>query len=185
MKWTFPILAALWVFSPVALAPAQEGNKTETEHLVIIWSEGTIRSEIETAKTKGERFYSAIRDILGHEPESKITIRLRGAAEQPNGRRGYPHVDSWGRINLFRFEPSGRSYFSALAHEMVHSFRFRRSQQVDWFFEEGFAEFVARASIHRMRDSRGTDFPLSWQPDSGLPMAKIFHWLNYAAGTRL
>jgi hypothetical protein len=63
-------------------------------------------------------------------------------------------VDTDGKIHLYRYEASGESYFSALAHEMVHVFRFDQRKQrgqgaavqyatVDWFFEEGFAEFVA------------------------------------------
>lgn len=122
---------------------SQERDRIETEHLIITWKVDTTSDEIEAAKEKGEGFYSAIRKLLGHEPKSKIVILMQGPAEQADGSWGYPRVDSWGRIHLFRFGPTLESYFSALAHEMVHVFRFSRRANADWFFEEGFAEFVA------------------------------------------
>lgn len=128
---------------PVGSVSAERANRIETKHLIIEWGEGTVASEIEAAKTEGERFYTAIAEKLGQKPKGKITILLRGPAEHSDGSRGYPHVDSRGRIHLFRFGPTFRSYFSALAHEMVHAFRLHRRPHADWFFEEGFAEFVA------------------------------------------
>ena len=139
---------------------AEEGNRLETKHLIIEWGEGTVTNEIEAAKAEGDRFYSALREMLGHEPKSKITILLRGPAEQSDGRRGYPHVDSGGRIHLFRFGPTYHSYFSALAHEMVHVFRRHRRPHADWFFEEGFAEFVALRVDPSLRGFPWYDFPV-------------------------
>ena len=148
------------LFPLIAPASAQETNRLETKHLIIEWGGGTLANEVEAAKTEGERFYSALHEMLGHKPESKVTIILRGAADQPDGRRGYPHVDSEGRIHLFRFEPSSQSYFSALAHEMVHVFRRHRRPHTDWFFEEGFAEFVALRVDPSLRGFPWYDFPV-------------------------
>lgn len=146
------VLALLLVLSPSAPPLAQEARRIETGHLIIEWEEGTLRSEIDAAKTEGERFHAAVGKVLGGAPKGKITVLLRGAAQRTAGE--YPHVDPQGRINLFRFEPSGKSYFGALAHELVHAFRFFQRldagsapdvqyQSLDWFFEEGLAEFVA------------------------------------------
>jgi hypothetical protein len=71
-------------------------------------------------------------------------VVLEGPAERPDGSRGYPRVDSWGRVHLYRFGPTPDTYVNALAHELVHVFRIHRSPHHDWFFEEGFAELIAR-----------------------------------------
>ena len=77
-------------------------------------------------------FYLAIAvlsSIVGRasaQDEGKVVIRSMGPAEQSDGTRGYPHVDSGGRINLFRFGPDFHSHFGQLAHEMVHVFRSHR-----------------------------------------------------------
>ncbi len=133
------IMIGLTIF--VATAGVEAGS-TQTEHLVIEWVDGSLDSEIEAAKADGEKFYAAVRDMLGHEPPTKLTIVLSGTAEQA-GERAYPHVDLFGRIILYRFEYTGQSYFTSLAHEMVHAFRFARDPRAEMFFEEGFAEFVA------------------------------------------
>ena len=150
-------------FYALTSAPAfcQENKRVKTEHLIISWKEATTNAEIEAAKEKGEKLYSAIRKMLGHDVKSKITILMRGPAEQADGSWGYPHVDSWGRINLFKFGPEVESYFSALAHEMVHVFRFRRSANTDWFFEEGFAEFVALRVDPSLRGFPWYGFPIA------------------------
>lgn len=127
-----------------AFAQTTDANRAWTEHLIIEWKEGAVGDEgLEAAKTLGEKFYAVIRNILGYDANGKIMIILEGPAEQPDGTWGYPHVDSFGRIHLYQFGPTYDSYFSALAHEMVHVFRFNRKPHHDWFFEEGFAEFVA------------------------------------------
>jgi hypothetical protein len=99
--------------------------------------------------------------MLGHEPSAKVMILLQGPGEGGSGSRRYPHVDVFGRILLYQFGPTWHSYFSALAHEMVHVFRFERRMEADWFFEEGFAEFVAL----RVNESSGGfpwyDFPVT------------------------
>ncbi len=159
-------LVGLFVFA-LALADSKTGNRLETKHLIIEWNQGTVSDEIESAKTEGETFYAAICDMLGYDPQNKITILLLGPAEQPDGSWKYPHVDPQGRINLFRFEASGRSYFSSLAHEMVHALRFDQQDrrtgwffEADWFFEEGFAEFVALRVDSSLGGFPWYDFPI-------------------------
>ena len=160
MKSAIFILLIMVLSPSIDRVSAEERNRLETKRLIIEWGEGTVTNEIEAAKREGGRFYSALREMLDHEPKSKITILLRGPFEQPDGRRGYPHVDSGGRIHLFRFGPTYRSYFSALAHEMVHVFRRHRRPHADWFFEEGFAEFVALRVDPSLRGFPWYDFPV-------------------------
>lgn len=135
----------VFVFTPATLAAQDKvTHQVETEHLMVVWQDGNAGEEaVEAAKQEGEQHYTAIRDMLGHEPDFKVVIMLDGPAERPDGSWGYPHVDSWGRIHLYQFGPTHHSYLSALAHEMVHTFRIHRAPHHDWFFEEGFAEFVA------------------------------------------
>lgn len=135
----FAVLASLVLAAPLS---AQTG-RGETDHLIVEWVEGTPPEVIEAAKAEGERYYSALAEMLNYEPAWRVTILLQGRAERPDGSRGFPRVDSYGRIHLYQFESTIESYFSALAHEMVHVFRFRRQPNPDWFFEEGFAEFIA------------------------------------------
>ena len=126
-------------------AAGQEEGSHRTEHLVLQWAPGDLSQEgVAYAEELGERLYAAIAEMLGSEPKFPVTIVFEGPAERPDGSRGYPRVDGWGRIRLYNFGPTHHSYFSALAHEMVHVFRIHRRPHHDWFFEEGFAEFVAR-----------------------------------------
>jgi len=124
-------------------AHAEEWQRVETEHLVIQWREGESAEAIEAAKTQGEHYFAVLEEMLGHAPSHKLHVVLNGPAEQPDGSWGTPRVDGWSRIHLYRYGPTHHGYFSALAHEMVHAFRFSRMPHHDWFFEEGFAEFVA------------------------------------------
>ncbi len=135
------LLFGLGAASP-SPASALDAGRVQTEHLVIEWGDGALDGEIESAKTNGEKFYVAVRDMLGYEPPAKVVVVLGGPFEQ-DGKRLHPRVDAFGRILLYKYEESGSSYFNALAHEMVHVFRFGRAASADWFFEEGFAEFVA------------------------------------------
>lgn len=117
-------------------------RRAEAEHLIIEWADGVPTEAVEAAKDEGARFYALVAGALGHGPPSKVTILLNGDPERADGSRGYPRVDGFGRIHLYQFTPDVSSYFSALAHEMVHVFRITRPNK-DWFFEEAFAEFVA------------------------------------------
>jgi len=147
MKFVIPIFVCLTLLLPrfaIAQDEAAEKKRVETDHLIIEFEPGAVSDVgLETMQVDGEKFYAAIYEMLGYEPPNKIVILMLGPAERPDGSWGYPHVDSWGRIHLYRFGPTHHSYFSALAHEMVHVFRIQRKPHNDWFLEEGFAEFVA------------------------------------------
>lgn len=120
-------------------------HRVETEHLRIEWRTGQASPEaVERAQHEGEELYRAIHELLGHGTGSKVVILLEGPAQRSDGSWRYPHVDSWGRIHLYRFGPDPGHYFSALAHEMIHTFRIHRVPHHSWFFEEGLAEMVAR-----------------------------------------
>jgi hypothetical protein len=142
-------------------AIAQDENVVETEHLIVRWVDGVSLDAIEAAKSDGEGYYAAIAQRLGQEPPAKITIVLDGPAERADGSRAHPHVDAFARILLYQYGPDWRSYFSALAHEMFHVFRFQRRTQADWFFEEGFAEFVALRVDESLGGFPWFDFPVA------------------------
>lgn len=141
MKRTPLLTLAFCVLASGAFAG--QTNRVETEHIRVEWVDGTRADLIEMARSEAERFYDAIARMLGAEPDHKIIVMLQGPSEQADGERKAPRVDPFGRIELYSFDPSGHSYFSALAHEMVHAFRFDRRAGADWFFEEGFAEMLA------------------------------------------
>lgn len=141
-------------------ARAEQASRVETDHLRVEWVDGTLPNVIDTAKREAERFYDAIARILGEEPDHKIIVMLQGPSEQASGERKAPRVDSLGRIELYSFDPSGQSYFSALAHEMVHAFRFDRRADADWFFEEGFAEMLALRVDSSLAGFPWFDFPV-------------------------
>ncbi len=144
-----------WRFIPVVLAfvagaaAAQEkamnlDQAREGEDFDFYWATGVIEPEgLDYGVRQAEKYYKAVRDVLSHGPAGKLKILLLGPAEVEGRRRGSTHVDSRGRIHLFRYGPTYHGYFGALPHEMVHSFRIHRAPHHDWFFEEGFAEFVA------------------------------------------
>lgn len=141
---TRTLVATIVLLGLVPTSGRADMRTVDTEHLRIMWEEGrATEAAVAMAEKEGERFHAAIARLLGHEPAARIVIVLEGPAERPDGSRGYPHVDSWGRIHLYRFGPTHHGYFSALAHEMVHVFRIHRLPHHDWFFEEGFAELVA------------------------------------------
>jgi hypothetical protein len=138
-----PLLPTLAFCVVASGAFAEQTNRVETGHVHVEWVDGTRPDLIDMAKSEAEGFYDAIARMLGEEPDRKIIVMLRGPSEQPGGERKAPRVDPLGRIELYSFDPSGYSYFSALAHEMVHAFRFDRRGGADWFFEEGLAEMLA------------------------------------------
>ena len=141
---TLLIVLTVTLAASTAWADDTVTHREETEHLLIVWNEGDATDEdVAATKRDGERYYAEIREMLGHEPDFKVTILLLGPAQRPDGSWGYPHVDSWGRVHLYQFGPTYHSYLSALEHEMVHVFRIERAPHGDWFLEEAFAEFVA------------------------------------------
>ncbi len=139
------VLLAAWILAAAAglgAPPEETRHRVETDRLVIEWTVDPSEGEVEGVKAEATRTYEAVAEILGERPDWKVEIVMGGPAER-DGRRDYPRVDGRGRIRLFTFVPDWNNYFGALAHEMVHAFRFQRRLTADWFFEEGFAEFVA------------------------------------------
>ena len=139
--------AVLLLVACATTALAQEsGYKyfAETEHLRFAWDDTVASGEgIEVMKRDGEKYYAAIKKMLVEVDNKKITVLLEGPAERPDGSWGYPRVDSFGRVHLYRFGPTWHDYQGAFAHEMVHAMRFWRMPHYDWFFEEGLAEFIS------------------------------------------
>jgi len=182
-KWKTSLLApALFLFiaSPVAAEDSESPSSRETDHLSIRWVEGVSAEAVEAVAKQGEVFYDAIATLLGEELPRRIPILLGGPAESPDRtQRSHPHVDSFGRIQLFRYGGRDVSYLSPLAHEMVHVFRFKRRRQADWFFEEGFAEFVALTVDSSLSGFPWYDTPVEiaagqWiASDADLPLEKL------------
>jgi hypothetical protein len=139
------LAVALGVLGPGSPAGGGDLHQTESEHLVVVAAHASVNDrEIARAIEEGEAFHRAIRDLLGGAPPGRLMVSLNGPAQRPDGSWGYPHVDGAGTIQLFRFTDAPEGYLSALAHEMAHVFRRGRMPHHDWFFEEGFAELVAR-----------------------------------------
>jgi hypothetical protein len=132
-----------WLPSVEAEEVDGEVFRIETEHLTLEWVETPDTTEVKASTAKAKKLYEGVAALLDDRSGKRITIIFGGPAERPGGEREYPRVDPFGRILLFRFTPDFNNYFGALAHELVHAFRFERRFGADWFFEEGFAEFVA------------------------------------------
>jgi hypothetical protein len=57
----------------------------------VAWNDGAISDEgLEEIKQQGERFYEAIREMLGEAPAGKVVILIKGPAEQPDGSWATP-----------------------------------------------------------------------------------------------
>jgi len=162
---TMSIVLSLVAIAVAASSAASEAGvpayRAETGHCVLEWSDKPDSAEIEWMSREAATLYRRVAELLGEQPADKITILLEGPAERADGRRDYPRVDSQGRIHLFKFGPDAGSYLSALAHEMVHAFRIDRIRTADWFFEEGFAEFVALRADPSLAGFPWFDFPVT------------------------
>jgi hypothetical protein len=144
-----------------ATPAACEERRSETEHLQFVWSDDAVSDEgIARLQGKGERYYTAIFEMLGHAPAGKIEISLGGAAQGPDGWN-VPHVDGSGRVHLFRFGASEDDYVDSFAHELVHAMRIDRMPHYDWFFEEGLAEFIALRMEERLEGFPWYGFPVT------------------------
>jgi len=124
--------------------PSGYDGAVETEHSVIVWKTNeTTEEEIAAAKSVTEESFAGLRAYLGESksPKKKLIIILDGDGLLPDYRAKVPHVDSFGRIYVYRFP--GRGYTGELTHEMVHAFRRVVGIWYDGFIEEGFAEFLA------------------------------------------
>ena len=157
-------VAALLLMLCTSVAFAQESgykNFAETEHLRFAWDDTAVAGEgLEVLKRDGEKYYAAIKKMLGEVDNKKVTVLLEGSAERPDGSWGYPRVDSFGRVHLYRFGPTWHDYQGAYAHELVHAMRFWRKPHYDWFFEEGLAEFIALRIDDDLRGFPWYGFPV-------------------------
>ena len=126
-----------------------DGNRSESEHIVIVWKTGNATDQqVARAGTLAELAFTGVSHYLGADrtPDKKIIVVLEGDA-----RNGIvPFSDGSGRIHLFQFREDLGGYFGMLPHEMAHAFRhsYHKSAGVaDWdgfdFVEEAFAELVA------------------------------------------
>jgi len=176
-------VAALLLILCTSVTFAQEsGYKyfAETEHLRFAWDDTAVAGEgLEVLKQDGEKYYAAIKKMLGEVDNKKVTVLLEGPAERADGSWGYPRVDGFGRVHLYRFGPTWHDYQGAYAHEMVHAMRFWRMPHYDWFFEEGLAEFIALRIDDDLRGFPWYGFPVNlvagqWLVASeGIPLATI------------
>jgi hypothetical protein len=157
----FLFVAALGASDVRSQEGGAQGLRIETEHLVLEWVDAPDSLEVEGVKAEASRLYASVAARLGEEPEGKVTIVLGGFAERPGGGREYPRVVAARRVLLFKFVPDYRNYFGALAHELVHVTRFDRRRTADWFFEEGFAEFVALRADTSLAGFPWFDFPVT------------------------
>lgn len=208
-----PMAIALGISPAKARENQALAHRIETESLVLEWTDSPDSTEVDAVTSEATRLYESISELLGERPQGKVTIVLGGPAERPGGQRDHPRVDSKGRILLFRFRPEFDSYLDALGHEMVHAFRFERRFSVDWFFEEGFAEFIELRVNPSMAGFPWFDFPVGlvagqWLASGeGIPLSTLrerhnelnlgcraqsyalrsafFDWLGHAHGDRL
>ena len=143
LPFVFQAIIAACLFFPSVCEPSVASPKLQhiTEHFRIEWTETVPQQAVTETAIEAEKYHQKINKLLSIEPKSKTIIFLQGPADKADG--SYPHVDRWGRIHLYQFGPSWRSYLNPLAHELVHVFRNDRRLTADWFFEEGFAEYVA------------------------------------------
>ena len=103
------LLLVLTAFCGVADSESQEsggqGRRVETKHLVLEWVDAPDSTEIAGVMAEAKRLYGRVADLLGHEPQGKVTIVLGGFAEKPGRAREYPRVDPMRRILLFKYVP--------------------------------------------------------------------------------
>lgn len=182
----FVILGSLLAAGALSPAHAAEDdapawNESASEHFRFLWREGEVPEDVlAAAPRRAERFYAAIAGMLGYEPGHTVFVLFDGPAERPDGDWAYPRVDSFQRIHLVSYDPSGWSYLSPLAHELAHVFRNSRATPPrDWFLEEGMAEFVARRVEPDKKGFPTYEYPLTvvagqWLArGQGIPMTEL------------
>ena len=171
---------ALTLFLMTAASAQAEEIVAETEHVRWVWTDDAMDAEDrELVQEWGEATYREVAEKLGIRRDERTVVLMNGPSARPDGSWGIPHVDSGGRVHLYRFGPTHHDYLSAFAHELVHSFRADRLPHHDWFFEEGFAELVALLVNDGTRGFPWYDFPVDvvagqWvAADLDLPMPML------------
>ena len=122
---------------------AQAIPEAETEHLKLLWREPADEQVVAALSAAAEELHARVTKVMQVGESGPVTVVFAGPSEQPDGRRMAPFVDAEGRVWLFRFTPDPANHLNALDHELVHALRIDRKDTADWFFEEGYAEFVA------------------------------------------
>lgn len=177
-------LAILYLVLLTATAAGAAEIVHETEHLRWVWDDAAIDAESRAiVQERGEATFRKVVALMGVSRDERTVVLMHGPSERPDGSRGIPHVDSAGRVHLYRFGPTYHDYLSAFAHEVVHSLRAGRLPHHDWFFEEGFAELVALRVNEGTRGFPWYDFPVDlvagqWVAageDLPLPMLRARH----------
>ncbi len=156
-------VASSSVFQATVLASQERlepAHRVETGKFVLEWRDAPGAEEITAVRAEVQKFYIRVAAMLGVDPGRKVTVVLGGNAQRPDGTWEYPRI-SMGRVLLFKYVPDFTNYYSALAHELVHAFRVGRAASVDWFFEEGFAEFVALRVDSSLAGFPWFDFPVT------------------------
>jgi hypothetical protein len=158
------LLQTLTAASSIAQdATAQDAKafRIELDQITLEWAEKPTDAEIAGIKAEVLRQHARVAAMLAVEPPERIHIVLSGDARQQDGSWETSRVDWLGRVLLFRFTNDYKNYFTALPHELVHAFRFGRRATADWFFEEGFAEFIALRVDPSLGGFPWFDFPVT------------------------
>jgi len=123
--------------------PSGFSETTTTEHFAIFWrSWETPDTQVEEVMQVAEKAYGDLAEILGvaEMPHLRIIIQLEGDAELGPVRFDSPHVDSQGRIHLYRY--GAPEYTNSLPHELIHAVRRWKRRGWDGFSEEGLATYL-------------------------------------------
>lgn len=169
-------MALLLLVAPAGAA----GSMSEAGRLRWVWSDDAMdEAARKLLERTGEAIFEQVVALLGTGAPQPVVVLMNGPSERPDGSRGIPHVDLAGRVHLYRFGPTHHDYLSAFAHELVHVLRIGRMPHHDWFFEEGFAEFVALRINEDRRGFPWYGFPVEvvagqWVVDgSDIPLALV------------
>ncbi len=155
--------------------PAGYQVKAQTEDCLLAWRDGVEAGKgfpARAAELCDRRVTELSRELRDEDgPERPIVLLFEGPGQQPDGSWKAPNVDYRRIVHLYRFSSEEASYLDALAHELVHVFRFAATRQgrFDGFLEEGLAEYIT----DRLTDERN-GFPY-WGYD---PLVVSGQWLG-------
>ena len=159
-------LVALILAQGRQVVPDRLPKRLESRNFIVAWDPQVVNDSVaETARQRAEAAFDMLSRYLGDENtprQAKIAILLEGDSPSPDGRYRYPHVDSVGRIHLFRFGGITESYFGPIPHELVHVFRRMIRGNPTWnpFLEEALASYVADQVVPASKSFPLYGFPL-------------------------
>lgn len=151
----------------------------QTEHLQLLWREPADQQTVAALSAAAADMFTRVTAVMKVESAGPVTVVFAGPSEQPDGRRMAPFVDAEGRVWLFRFTPDPANHLNALDHELVHALRIDRKESADWFFEEGYAEFIALRANPSRAGFPWFDYPVTvvagqWLADGeAIPLALL------------